>query len=156
MKRIVYTLVTLGIVGCVSGCGNSSNNLGGATTNYDDNYYNRYNGYDNYDYNDYDDYTDDMYGLGIYDDNYSNSYRMNDDYYKNSNDYSNGGSAYWDGYGINTGRPITDTTTDYNSNSKNLMTDLDDMGNNFYDAGKDIVDGTKEIFEGKNTNTLVN
>lgn len=175
MKKGIYSVVMMGVVLGAVGCG-ASNNLSGAKDGYGNEYY----------YGD-DSMGSDLYGSGIYGNSYgTNGYSYNKSMEYETPDYSKGGKVYWDGYGINSGRPLDDEGTsygdkygsdidyayDYNyeydfaegytSNSedllktKNLTNDMKDMGNNLDKAGEDIVDTTKDIFEGTNTNSLVN
>lgn len=166
MKKVFAKMFGIGtIFGMVfsfSGCGSTSNNLGGATEryyndNYDDGYMYNY------------DYDDEMYG---------NRYSSNDYLYDSPMDYTQGGSAYWDGYGINTGRPLNDNSSNsgsssgydyessggaYSYNTENtqmygdLKKDFDAMGNSLADAGKDVIDGAKDMSNSSQmtTNSLV-
>lgn len=137
MKKLNILLATsclaLGFVGC-----GTANNLRDATDSYGYSYnypsenQNRYgydgyglgnNNYYNYNYDSYDTY--DSYGTG----SYGYGYDLDSDYgrYGTYNSYgtdlgytgsTRGGNAYWDGYGINTGKDIQDMfDSSFDSNS---------------------------------------
>mgnify|MGYP000850966034 CR=1 FL=1 len=84
MKKCSFIAALAAIMLAFGGCGTSANNLGGATDGY---------GYRTYD------------NTGYYD-GYTNGYNG-----YNGGTYASGGAAYWDGYGVNNGRPMTDNTT---------------------------------------------
>lgn len=86
MKKSGFIAMVAVMMLAFGGCGTSANNLGGATDGYG-------YGYNSYGYNNYDSdgspYGGYSTGTGTYTDN---------------------GAAYWDGYGINSGRPLMDNT----------------------------------------------
>ena len=88
MKKFSFIAAMAAIMLAFGGCGTSANNLGGATDGYG------YRTYDNTGY--YDGYNGTTNGYTGY----------------NAGTYtSSGGAAYWDGYGVNSGRPMTDDPT---------------------------------------------
>lgn len=115
MKKSGFIAMVATMMLALGGCGTSANNLGGATDGY---------GYDNnsYGYNNYDGTTG--YNAGTY--------------------TSSGGAAYWDGYGINSGRPMTDNSTV----GSTLGNDVRDMGRGISNAGRDVVNGVENVFDG--------
>ncbi|MFV0314945.1 MAG: hypothetical protein ACK5I7_07550 [Anaerotignum sp.] len=64
-----------------------------------------------------------------YDNGYTNGY--NDNSYNDGTYTSSGGAAYWDGYGVNNGRSMTE-----------------DVGNGVKDAGRDIANSVESAFDG--------
>lgn len=123
MKKSGFIAMVATMMLALGGCGTSANNLGGATDGY---------GYDNnsYGYNGYDDT-----GTGYYDSKTG---------YNAGTYTSSGGAAYWDGYGINSGRPMTDNNTVGNT----LGNDVRDVGRGVADAGRDVVNGVENVFDG--------
>ncbi|NCC15899.1 MAG: hypothetical protein EOM28_06055 [Clostridia bacterium] len=109
MKKSCFIAFAAIMMLAFGGCGTSANNLGGATDGYG-------YGANSYGYNNYD--TDgtayDGYNAGTY--------------------TTSGGAAYWDGYGVNSGRPLTDDTSVGNT----LRDDATDLGNGIANAGSTV------------------
>ncbi|KXL53957.1 hypothetical protein CLNEO_00520 [Anaerotignum neopropionicum] len=100
MKKSGFIAVVAFMMLAFGGCGTSANNLGATRDDL---------GFD-YDYANYGYDTD---GTA-----YSNGY--------NAGTYTGSGAAYWDGYGINSGRPITtgDTLGNPYGNDVNSLTNM--------------------------------
>lgn len=70
----------------------------------------------------------------------NNSYGYNNyDGYNTGTYNTSGGAAYWDGYGVNSGRPLTDDT----SVGSTLGNDARDLGNGVAHAGRTVKNDVK-------------
>ncbi|WP_304508443.1 hypothetical protein [Anaerotignum sp.] len=116
MKKSGFIAMVAVMMLAFGGCGTSANNLGGATDGYG-------YGYNSYGYNNYD---SDGAPYGGY----------------STGTYTGNGAAYWDGYGINSGRPLTDNTV-----GNTLTNDARDLGNGIVDAGRDVKNGVKNTLD---------
>lgn len=120
-KSACFTMAAVMML-ALGGCGRSANNLGGATDGYGNgNYGSGYTDSYGYDGNTY----------GYNDTNNTNGYHA-------GTNTSSGGGVYWDGYGINSGRPFdTNPAGDWNS-----------VGADGRAAGRNVVNGADNFLDG--------